>query len=121
MTKLSKRGELCCRMHEKGMAYEEIADVFGVTKQRVWQLMTQPQGDGFRESTVRKIRYVGLRNWMLEHRINVSELERQCKGSRLHHCLSGDCEPRKRTIDAILKVTGMTYEECFKEESETSE
>lgn len=70
----------------------------------------------FRESSVSKVKYTGLRKWMIKNRINIAELERQCR-CRLMQCLVKEFEPRKSTIDDILRVTGLTYEECFKEDN----
>ena len=115
MSEVSGRTKLIRRLHEKGMTYDEIGELLGITKQRAHQLDTQVY-DGFRISTNRRIKYVGLRNWLYERRMNVNVLEKMCGFSRLSSTLCGDSEPRKSTIDAILKATGMTYEECFGEE-----
>lgn len=74
--------------------------------------------DKFQPMAVKRVKYAGLRQWMLRNRISISELERQCfpdKTCRMLRSLTGPYEPSKRNIDAILKVTGLTYEECFKE------
>lgn len=114
MSEVSGRTKLIRRLHEKGMTYDEIGELLGITKQRAHQLATQVR-DGFRESINRRIKYVGLRNWLYERRMNVNILEKTC-GTRFASSLYGDSEPRKSTIDAILKATGMTYEECFGDE-----
>lgn len=77
------------------------------------------QSDKFQPMAVKRVKYVGLRQWMLRNRISISELERRCfpdKTCRMLRSLTGPYEPGKRNIDAILKATGLTYEECFKEE-----
>lgn len=72
----------------------------------------------FQMNSVIKIKYAGLRKWMIANEVTVSELERRCCSERtFYHCLiSSRNEPSKKTIDAILKTTGLTYEECFKED-----
>lgn len=70
----------------------------------------------FNESVVDRVKYVGLRNWMIKKQISILELERRCGCIRLNHSLTGNSEPRKGTIDAVLAATGLSYEECFKEE-----
>ena len=112
---MSKRADLVRRMHAKGMTYEEIGEIFVFSKQRAQQLAHSHPGDGFHANTIAKIKYVGLRNWMLENRVKVCDLEKQC-GSRLHRALSSEGNPTKKLIDKILAITGLTYEECFKEE-----
>ena len=114
---MAKRADIVRALHDRGMTYEEIGQLLGISKQAAHQIATEKR-DGFRESIVRKVKYVGLRNWMLENRVNLCELGRRCGGERrLDRCLMKDCEPRKSTIDAILSVTGLTYEECFKEDT----
>lgn len=100
---------------KKGMTYEEIAELFGVSRQAVHSAINR-SNDGFRAASVRKVKYVGLRDWLMENRINVGELEKRIGGNRLHQAIKGKGNPQKSTIDAILAVTGLTYEECFKEE-----
>lgn len=112
---MSKRVELYRRLREKGMTYDEIGEIFGVTKQAVHDSLTKNR-DGFHKSAVQKVKYIGLRNWMFENRVKISELSKRCGVGSIHKSLTGDTEPRKSTIDALLKITGMTYEECFKED-----
>ena len=113
----SKRGELIRAMHEKGFTYEEIGNLLGVSKQCAWEAATKSK-NGFHESVIRKVKYEGLRNWLLDNRVNLSELERRCGGCKLRCVLYSGHDPSKKNIDAILRVTGLTYEECFKEVEE---
>lgn len=115
MGDVSKRAKQARMMRDKGLTYEDIGEILGVSRQRAHQLVTE-YPDGFHEESARKVKYVGLRNWLLENRMNMAELERKTGLTRLHKTLKGDCEPRKSTIDAILAVTGLTYEECFRVE-----
>lgn len=115
---MAKLCEIVQKLRDKGMTYEEIGDILGVSKQAAHQSVNPEPRDGFRKSTIAKIKYVGLRNWMLERRINLADLERLCGDRRLSSCLIREHEPNKRIIDAILAATGLTYEECFQEESE---
>ena len=114
---MSAKSVIVSRLREEGLTYEQIGRVLGVSKQAAHQSLV-PR-DGFRLSTVRKVKYVGLRNWMIENRKNISRLEKEIGKERcLSNCLTGKFEPRKKTIDAILRVTGLTYEECFKEDAD---
>ena len=116
---MGKRVEVYRRLRDlKGMTYEEIAEIFGVTRQAVHHALTRTPGDNFRESTVRKIRFVGLRNWMLKHRVNLVELEKRCGDKRMACLTNSQFNPSKKNIDAILAATGLTYEECFKEDEQ---
>ena len=112
---MTKRSEVIVKLHEMGLTYEQIGDMFGVSKQAIHHASVER--DGFRPSTIGRIKYVGLRNWMFANRCKLSDLEKMVGGSRrLSSCLTGKHEPGKKTIDAILRVTGLTYEECFKED-----
>ena len=113
---MAKRSEIYRSLREKGLTYGEIGDIFGVSKQAVHETVNKSR-DGFRASVVQKIKYKGLRDWMMANRVNIAELERRChSGCKMHRSLTGPYDPSKKNIDAILKVTGLTYEECFKED-----
>lgn len=119
---MSKRSELIRKLHAEGLTYERIGEIFGISKQAVHQAATSKPKDYFHEMTIsQKVKYIGLRKWMLKNRVSMSKLEQLCGMSKLHKSLSGECEPRKRTIDSILSVTGLTYEECFAEDPQPSE
>ena len=112
---MAKRVELYLRLREKGMTYEEIGELFGVSKQCVYETIHRGT-DNFHKASVLKVKYVGLRNWMLDNRVNIGELEKRVGGQRLHTALKVNGNPRKDTIDKILAATGLTYEECFRED-----
>ena len=107
---MSKQSDIARDMYAKGYTYEQIAEYLGVT---VKQARNLQQGAGFRVDLVAKVKYAGLRNWMLENRISIHELKNRGGMTGLYRPLIGDCDPSKCTIDSILRVTGMTYEECF--------
>lgn len=115
-----KRAKVFRAMHEKGFTYEEIGELFGISRQAVWETATKSK-NGFNESAVRKIKYVGLKDWMMANKVCIRELERRCSDKlgydiRLSSMflLLGSLEPVY--IDAILAATGLTYEDCFREE-----
>ena len=112
----TERAELIRKLHERGLTYDEIGELFAVSRQAVWESAAKDFGDGFRPSVVKKIKYVGLRNWMMENRVTLAELERRCGGRKIRSLTKSDFDPSKKNIDAILAVTGLTYEECFKED-----
>ena len=113
---MSKRCEIMRKLHDNGMTYEQIGEQFGVSKQAVHQLLNRAPGDYFQEGAIKRVKYVGLRQWMLENRVSITKLESLCGISRKHRVLIGQAQPSKTTIDKILAVTGLTYEECFKED-----
>ena len=116
MTNREKAREL----REQGMTYQKIADELGVTKAYIAQLVSGFNPRYFRAITEEACIYPGLREWMNDNKVGRSELVRRmgkhtwpATVSTLSYVMRGDHEPTKGTIDSILKVTGMTYEECF--------
>ena len=108
---MANKKEIMIAMYDKGMTYQQIGEVFGISKQAVHQLINS--GDGVRLSTLAKIPYIGLRMWMLANRVTVKELNKRVGTAT---SITGGSNPRMDTINKILKVTGLTYEECFKTE-----
>jgi hypothetical protein len=118
MTTMSKKSELVRKLHnEDGLSYEKIGQTLGISKQAAYKLgHPAAHNDYFHEDTIRKIKYVGLRDWMLKHRVTVTKLIELCGITGLKVSLRNGLDLRKSSIDAILSITGLTYEECFKEE-----
>lgn len=114
---MKKRADMARSLREKGLTYQEIGETLGISKQAVYQDVNKKHKsrNNVHISTLEKVRYLGLRQWMMDNYVSVSGLARLIGVSHLYASLCGDCEPKKSTIDAILSVTGMTYEECFKE------
>lgn len=56
--------------------------------------------------------FPGLRQWMTEHHVRVAELERRT-GRHLRQALSAG-RISNQSIERILAVTGLTYEQAFR-------
>lgn len=100
-------------MRAAGMTYEEIGKVLGMSRQRVHQIASGKRrgvGDYFHPTAVEKIPYVGLRNWMLDNRVSISELNRRC-GAR---ALNSKYGVKRLAVAKLLEITGLTFEECFR-------
>lgn len=112
------RSEQARELHEQGMSCAEISKLLGVTKQAVSYAIKHGSKSkhNVHKATLEKVRYSNLRQWMLENDVSIARLARLANVSHLYSSLCGETEPKKSTIDAILSVTGMTYEECFKED-----
>lgn len=117
---MRSRREIALEMREDGMTYQQIADELGCSKSYVGQLLGAFNPLHFRAVTEEGCIYPGLREWMNDNKVGRSEmLRRMGKAawprhvSKLSGILRGHHDPSKATIDSILKVTGMTYEECF--------
>lgn len=110
-------------MREQGKTLQEIADTLGVTKQRVAQYFAGTKYAAGRH--YRKVRsiYPNLANWMYENNfciatllVNMGYQYTADNALRLKRRVNGDAEFRMRDIKKILELTGMTFEECFKED-----
>lgn len=112
------------RLRDQGMTYREIGKVLGISYQAVYQtLENEMTGDWFRTVTPKRCIYPKLRAWMNDNRVSVIELIRRIGGNpsetrynRVARSLNGNARMTKETIDEILAVTGMTYEEAFGED-----
>lgn len=110
-----------------GKSYEEIGKLFGVSKQRVFQLIGGNEKCRRKVDEVanQKIKYVGLRNWMRDNGVSIARLTRLIYGhgnastqtnTRLK--IYGELEMPKSFIDKLIKITGLSYERLFDEEGE---
>lgn len=109
-------------MHESGMTYQAIADEFGVTQQRVHQIIGSRNVAHFNYVTKDRCIFEGLRNWMNENEVCVAELTRRVyhngqptNRERIRKKLMGN-QATIEFVDRILNVTGLTYEEAFRRE-----
>lgn len=110
---MGNRQEEAKTLRAAGLSYREIGEKMGVSRQRAMQLVKWTPGDGLHVGALRKIPYKGLREWMLTNGVSLEELNERC-GCDTRRAARGDgCQ--KYTIDAILRVTGLDYETCFKE------
>ena len=119
MSTLEQKKEL----RNKGLTYQEIANELGISKQAVAQSLSKYSPRYFRRVSPETCIYKGLRDWMNENKVTMAEFLRKLglttnyRNYALYaERLRGRTEFRKKEIDAILVFTGMTFEECFKEE-----
>jgi transposase len=109
--------DLIMKCLEDGMNYSEIAKQLGVSRQCVHQSVQAYENFKVKETACI---YTGLRNWMNKHKVRVSKLVSMCSDYNTHRqtmggYLNGRHDIPKSAIDAILKVTGLTYEQAFGE------
>lgn len=107
---------------EKGLTYRTIAEKYGVSYQSVAQACGKGNPHLFRYHTAKSVIYPNLRKWLNDNKISKQELLRRAglevlseNDKRLSDILSGRTEPRKTTIDRLIKATGMSYEKLFEE------
>lgn len=106
-------------LRDQGMSYREIADVLGISFQRVHFLLLGEDCPGdvhFSRIKESACPYYNLRNWMNRNRFGRTKMMAHIglnQHQTFRNYLSGSSAIPKKYIDAILQVTGMTYEECF--------
>lgn len=106
--------------HIAGESLASLGQKYGVSRQRIAQLVG---GTGDRYYTIkRRSKYPGLDNWMVKNRITYAYL---CKlmgykpsvasQVRVGNICQGEIDPRKKDIDKLIKISGLSYEELFAE------
>lgn len=105
----------------EGKTYKEIAQMYGVSYQAVQQSCARHTPHLFKPYNDKQVVYAGLRNWMNSNKISRAELIRRMglipHGTEMARCgdyLRGDVDLKKKTIDKLLEVTGLTYEDAFR-------
>lgn len=105
------------QLRMEGYSLQEIGDKFGITRERVRQILNKPVRVE-RASTVKFV-YPAISDYLKCNRINLCELASRTGTaySTMYNTLTGRTDPRKRVIDKILSETGLTYEEAFRTNS----
>ena len=109
-------------MRAEGCTFETIGRAFGLSKQRVYQILRR--GDSEHKRVMNKNRpasvYVNLEAWALTHNCTWAELASECEQQpslfyrNFVHGIA--VNPGKRSIDKLLQITGLTYEQLFERE-----
>ena len=120
-----EKQELMRADRAQGMTYKQISEKYGISKQRVQQIVgggTDRVKACFRGITEKDCIYPNLRKWMNDNKVSKAELCRRLFGNshpqlqdRARAWLNGRNHPSKLNIDRLIEVTGLTYEELFKE------
>ncbi len=116
---VNERIERMTCLRERGNTYEEIAKMEGVSKQRVFQLIGGINRARVKPLTKKQCIYDGLRKYLNENHIGRAELTRKLYGyyhSSTYSCLCKwlrGVEMTMSTINKILSITGLTYEQVF--------
>lgn len=102
-------------MRLDGVPIRKIAEKYGVSYQCIQQLFPGIRKD-YREKYKSCI-YPNIVKFLIKNSMSINELAKRCNLSYvgLHDFLNGG---KKKTVDKILKATGMTYEEAFAEEAQ---
>lgn len=110
---------------DAGLTYAEIAAKHGISKQRVAQVCAKRTNNYFKPYTAERVVYPHLRKWLNDNKITRREFIKRMGyaysagiDSRLSVWFRGKSYPQKPTIDKIIAVTGLTYEQLFAREGE---
>lgn len=118
MTELTKK---YLEARDSGMTYEQIAEMFGVSKQRVAQVCGKYSPRYWQYIHETGCIYPNLRKWMNENKVSKVELARRmgyvnsqaAASVALKNYMTGKATMTKPYIDKLLKATGMPYEVLF--------
>ena len=109
------------KLRQEGMPYRKIAEKVGVSYQRVYQIIGKQHISYFKEVTEEQCVFNGIKDYMNKTRTSLAEIIRKIYGSyhsstcqRFRNYLNGKNEMSMSTINSILDVTGLTYEEAFR-------
>lgn len=113
-------------MRLDGYTLQEIGDKYGITRERVRQILTTV---ACRKANIRKVtenlKYPNLSKWMRDNDVSMGELwvkmgnkPANSGTTKISRLLKGDASLglRMDQIKKILEITGMTFEEAFAEE-----
>lgn len=108
-------------MHLDGISHAEIAKEFGLSRQRVHQIVGN--NTILPGRPIRKCAFPGLVKWMFEHGISTKQLTvvLNINYYTLGYKLRGVHHFTMPEIKAILAYTGLTFEEAFGEEIDRKE
>lgn len=116
------------KMRREGLSLRTIGDKHRVSLTTVCKVCNKYAPELVRKSHIRNVtaskmyrecRYRGLVDWMIKNDTTAYELGRRAgvgDGMTIYNMLTGRSDLRKRSIDKVLKHTGLTYEEAFREQ-----
>ena len=107
------RAEEYVQCRKDGMTCQSIAELYGVSRQAVSNAIKRYENGN--QGKPYPVAFHGLREWMEENNVRVGELEEKT-GKNLRHAL-GIGRLSNDKVNAILRVTGLTYEQAFKKVS----
>ena len=113
-------------MRVRGCTLQEIGNKYGITKERVRQIL---QSYISRSTSMVRGRegiiYPNISTWLRDNDVSLEEFKKALEteqnlkyksATRISHILKGKGEFTMAEIRAILKVTGMTFEKAFQKD-----
>lgn len=105
-------------MYLDGATMEEIGSHYGVSKQWISHMLANPNGRGGQRGRRLLIIYPRLAQWMQEKHLSAKALSKRIGvpyNSVLRY-LNGKSSPSVDFIRAVLRETGLPFEEAFMKE-----
>lgn len=104
-------------MRLEGASFREIAKKYGVSFQYLQNIL--PAVNPRKKSAYHCI-YPAIANYLRENNLSCAGFAKSAGvgAVTITETLKGAHSPSKKTIDAILRITGLTYEEAFREKDE---
>ena len=119
------KSDLYIAARDMGMTHAEIAKKYGVSRQTVSQACARHCPGHFKPYTADEVVYPNLRRWLNENKVGRSEFARRLGNVSTGTSYQLVCDwfrgknyPIKKSIDKILSVTGLTYEELWEVDAE---
>ncbi len=115
--------EIAVQMRRDGATLQEIGDVFGVTRERIRQVLVKQPRARKCSTDLEKIVYEGLYNYMMDNpKMTFTSLAMvmlnnggNAASNKIQRFAHGkNCVISKKAYDRLIKKTGMTYEQLFK-------
>lgn len=110
------------KMKQEGKSYAEISRVYGISRQRVHHILGKNDERYFINIEESLVAYKGIRDWLNKNKVSFVKLCRLVYGSyhpeqrrRLKSNLTKKTPINIDTINKILDITGLTFEQAFKE------
>lgn len=103
---------------ENGLSYRQISEKYGVSYQSVHSAVCLVDGSYKTVISERGCIYPNLRSWLNQDRQRSDRFFQAMRGCCIREILKGSQMPKKNVIDKMLAITGMTYEEMFREASD---
>lgn len=119
------RNQRIKEMYDSGMTLAEIAVKEGLTKQRVHQIVRKDTGiTEFQLDKINLVLFPAIRDWMIGYKITLKEFcdtvsktyHNEVSANSVEKFLINGSKTSVCLIQDILKVTGMSFEEAFKED-----
>lgn len=119
------RNQKIKNMYDSGMTLAEIAVKEGLTRQRVHQIVRNNYGiSEFQLKKINMVLFPAIRDWMIGYKITLKEFcetvskasNNEVSANSVEKFLINGSKTSVCLIQDILKVTGMSFEEAFRED-----